>query len=295
MTQQLADARALVDRSVHDLDSARAHLQAIMDNLTAGVIVFDAHGRIETVNPGATRILRAPMAAYEGRPLSEVPGLADFAAAVERHFLAFFGDRDRHGLDHWQQPFELHASSAGAGQHATSLVARGAELPDGAQLLVFDDISEIVSAQRAQAWGEVARRLAHEIKNPLTPIQLSAERLEMKLSGKVPPAEQAILAKSVKTIVDQVDAMKRLVNEFRDYARLPAAVLAPVDLNAIPIAAIERVEVPRWHAPHRRHRSAPARPPRRRPAPGRRQPPQHQPGHPAPRALPRHHPHRRPD
>ena len=98
---------------------------------------------------------------------------------------------------------------------------------------MFDDISEIVSAQRAQAWGEVARRLAHEIKNPLTPIQLSAERLEMKLSGKVPPLEQAILTKSVKTIVDQVDAMKRLVNEFRDYARLPAAELKPLDLNAL--------------------------------------------------------------
>jgi nitrogen fixation/metabolism regulation signal transduction histidine kinase len=98
---------------------------------------------------------------------------------------------------------------------------------------VFDDISEIVSAQRAQAWGEVARRLAHEIKNPLTPIQLSAERLEMKLSGKVAPPEEAILVKSVKTIVDQVDAMKRLVNEFRDYARLPAADLKPVDLNAL--------------------------------------------------------------
>jgi nitrogen fixation/metabolism regulation signal transduction histidine kinase len=98
---------------------------------------------------------------------------------------------------------------------------------------VFDDISEMVSAQRAQAWGEVARRLAHEIKNPLTPIQLSAERLEMKLTGKVGETEQLLLTKSVKTIVDQVDAMKRLVNEFRDYARLPAAELKPVDLNAL--------------------------------------------------------------
>jgi len=112
-------------------------------------------------------------------------------------------------------------------------VARGAELPDGKYLLVFDDISEIISAQRAQAWGEVARRLAHEIKNPLTPIQLSAERLQMKLSGKVAAPEQVLLDRSVKTIVDQVDAMKRLVNEFRDYARLPAADLHPIDINAL--------------------------------------------------------------
>src|SRR5437763_2892200 len=106
-------------------------------------------------------------------------------------------------------------------------------MPGNARLLVFDDISEIVSAQRAQAWGEVARRLAHEIKNPLTPIQLSAERLEMKLAGKVAEPERAVVAKSVRTIVDQVDAMKRLVNEFRDYARLPAAELKPVDLNTL--------------------------------------------------------------
>src|SRR5437763_7129698 len=106
-------------------------------------------------------------------------------------------------------------------------------MPGNARLLVFDDISEIVSAQRAQAWGEVARRLAHEIKNPLTPIQLSAERLEMKLAGKVAEPERAVVAKSVRTIVDQVDAMKRLVNEFRDYARLPAAELKPLDLNSI--------------------------------------------------------------
>ena len=233
MTQQLADARTAVEQSMVKVDASRSKLQTILDNLTAGVIVLGEHGLIRSSNPGATRILRAPMAAYEGRPLSEVPGLAEFAAAVDRHFAAFLGDRDHHGLDHWQQPFELHASSSGAGQHATSLVARGAELPDGTKLLVFDDISEIVSAQRAQAWGEVARRLAHEIKNPLTPIQLSAERLEMKLSGKVPPPEQAILTKSVKTIVDQVDAMKRLVNEFRDYARLPAAELQSLDLNAL--------------------------------------------------------------
>jgi len=233
MTQQLADARAAVEQSMVAVDAARANLQTILDNLTAGVIVLDAHGVIRSSNPGATRILRAPMAAFEGRPLLDVPGLAEFAAAIQRHFDVFLGDRDHHGLDHWQHPFELHAPGGGMVANGTSLVARGAELPDATRLVVFDDISEIVSAQRAQAWGEVARRLAHEIKNPLTPIQLSAERLEMKLSGKLTGTEQAVLTKSVRTIVEQVDAMKRLVNEFRDYARLPAAELHPVDLNAL--------------------------------------------------------------
>jgi nitrogen fixation/metabolism regulation signal transduction histidine kinase len=234
MTQQLADARAAVERSIGDVDAARANLQTILDNLTAGVIVLDTQGVIHSANPGATRILRAPMAAYEGRPLSEVPGLAAFGAAVQEQFDAFAGDRGvLHGLDHWQQSFVLHAPPNGNAHDGTSLVVRGAELPDASRLLVIDDITEIVSAQRAQAWGEVARRVAHEIKNPLTPIQLSAERLQMKLSGKLPEAEQAVLAKSVRTIVEQVDAMKRLVNEFREYARLPAAELHPLDLNAL--------------------------------------------------------------
>ena len=237
MTQQLSDARQAVQSSMSDVSAARANLQTILDNLTAGVMVLDAEGTIVSSNPGATRILRAPLAAFEGRKLSEVEGMEQFAASVQAQFNLFLGERSAHGLDHWQQSFELGKSDEGlAGRtshNAITLVARGAELPGTSRLLVFDDISEIVSAQRAQAWGEVARRLAHEIKNPLTPIQLSAERLEMKLSGKVPPVEQAILTKSVKTIVDQVDAMKRLVNEFRDYARLPAAELKPLDLNAL--------------------------------------------------------------
>ncbi|MGE3349279.1 MAG: ATP-binding protein [Ramlibacter sp.] len=239
MTQQLADARAAVDKSMNQVSAARANLQTILDNLTAGVIVLDARGVIQTANPGATRILRLPLAAYEGAALASVPGLEAFAASVQKQFEEYMRERQEHGLDHWQQSFELGGEPTG-GQPANviTLVARGAEMPSSATgksawLLVFDDISEIVSAQRAQAWGEVARRLAHEIKNPLTPIQLSAERLEMKLTGKVAEPEQAMLTKSVKTIVDQVDAMKRLVNEFRDYARLPAAELKPVDLNAL--------------------------------------------------------------
>lgn len=237
MTQQLADARQAVQASMEQVNAARANLQTILDNLTAGVMVLDAQGVIQSSNPGATRILRVPLATYEGHRLADIEGLQTFGESVQAQFDTFLGARSEHGLDHWQQSFELGNGTAGMlgrqANNALMLVARGAELPGSARLLVFDDISEIVSAQRAQAWGEVARRLAHEIKNPLTPIQLSAERLEMKLSGKVAPPEQAILTKSVKTIVDQVDAMKRLVNDFRDYARLPAAELRPVDLNAL--------------------------------------------------------------
>ena len=233
MTQQLADARGAVQKSMDQVDAARANLQTILDNLTAGVMVLDLKGRIQTSNPGATRILRVPLAAYHGRSLSDIPGLEVFAQGVQAQFDAYFGENQLHDVEHWQQSFELNAAQPGAPDNALTLIARGAKMPGSECLLVFDDVSEMVSAQRAQAWGEVARRLAHEIKNPLTPIQLSAERLEMKLTGKVAEPEQILLTKSVKTIVDQVDAMKRLVNEFRDYARLPAAELKPVDLNAL--------------------------------------------------------------
>ncbi|MCZ8293534.1 MAG: ATP-binding protein [Hylemonella sp.] len=238
MTQQLADARGAVESSMEQVNAARENLQTILDNLTAGVMVLDSQGVIRSVNPGATRILRVPLAAWEGKRLADIEGLADFARNVQQQFDRFVEERAEHALDHWQQSFELGPPSgspaAGTSEGSTlTLVARGAELPGKDWLLVFDDISEIVSAQRSQAWGEVARRLAHEIKNPLTPIQLSAERLEKKLTGKVEPTEQAVLTKSVKTIVDQVDAMKRLVNEFRDYARLPAAELKPLELNAL--------------------------------------------------------------
>ena len=253
MTQQLSDAREAVGASMGQVDAARANLQTILDNLTAGVVVLDEQGVIKSSNPGATRILRLPLAAYEGRRLADIDGLQELAAQVQGHFDSFLGERSEDGLDHWQQSFELGGSAPGLPTHTADnsivLVARGAKLPGGHRLLVFDDISEIVSAQRAQAWGEVARRLAHEIKNPLTPIQLSAERLEMKLTGKVPAAEQAILTKSVKTIVDQVDAMKRLVNEFRDYARLPAAELKLLDLNALVTDVLQLYESETTHAP----------------------------------------------
>jgi len=253
MTKQLADARYAVQQSMEQVDAARANLQTILDNLTAGVIVLDAQGRGRSSNPGATRILKVPLADHAGRQLGDIDGLQDFGRAVEQQFAEFLTQRTEQGVDHWQRSFEL-GGEVGTALHAPfdrtlTLVARGAELPGDTRLLVFDDISDIVSAQRAQAWGEVARRLAHEIKNPLTPIQLSAERMEMKLASKLAGADQAVLTKSVKTIIDQVDAMKRLVNDFRDYARLPAAELKPVDLNALIVDVLhlyddERLAVP---------------------------------------------------
>ncbi len=229
MTAQVADARTQVQRGVQQLEAARTRLQTILDTLTAGVIVFDREGRIDTVNPGATRILQLPLSAWRGRRLSELPELAVLSQNVEQRFELLASSPEEGERDQWQESFELPRAN---GSQLTLLV-RGATLPGGASLMVFDDITEVVSAQRSAAWSEVARRLAHEIKNPLTPIQLSAERLQMKLEHKLQGTDQALLLRSVNTIVNQVQAMQRLVNEFRDYARLPAAQLKPLDLNAL--------------------------------------------------------------
>jgi nitrogen fixation/metabolism regulation signal transduction histidine kinase len=229
MTAQLADAREEVQRGVTQLEGARTRLQTILDNLTAGVVVFDREGRIDTVNPGATRILRLPLSVYRGRRLDEVPDLSEFSKRVWQRFELHATSPEAGERDHWQEAFELRPGE----RDTQMLLVRGATLPNEARLMVFDDITEVVSAQRSAAWSEVARRLAHEIKNPLTPIQLSAERLQHKLQSKLQGHDEALLVRSVATIVNQVQSMKQLVNEFRDYARLPAAQLAPLDLNAL--------------------------------------------------------------
>jgi nitrogen fixation/metabolism regulation signal transduction histidine kinase len=259
MTADLAQARAVAQSSMSALDAARTSLQTILDNLIAGVLVLDPQGLVRATNLGAERVLGCRGAELLARPLSAVPQLAPHAPDWLDRFSALDAATTEAALP-WQTTVEIGSlvSQGGAGgSGAQTLLVRGAPLPDGQRLLVFDDISDMVSAQRAKAWGEVARRLAHEIKNPLTPIQLSAERLAMKLDGKLAPTEAALLQRSVKTIVDQVDAMKRLVNEFRDYARLPNAELKPVDLldvlkdvlalyeqSAIPVALRVQGECP---------------------------------------------------
>jgi nitrogen fixation/metabolism regulation signal transduction histidine kinase len=236
MTGQLFEARSAVERNRAALQSAKAHLESVLANMSAGVIVMDADGIVVNSNDAVHRILQVDVASLAGRPLDAIEGLEVFAGAVTRAFSAQSAQSAAgrgKGRAHWQQQIEI-PRRPGTDDHDLTLLARGSRLTVGAGsgfIVVFDDISDVISAQRSVAWGEVARRLAHEIKNPLTPIQLSAERLQMKLIDRVDADGAALLNKATDTIVSQVSAMKRMVDDFRDYARTPPAVLSPLDLN----------------------------------------------------------------
>jgi len=223
MTRQLEEARRVVEANRVALETAKAHLENILANLSAGVLVFDRDLVLSISNHGAGAILGDALAEAAGRPLTQWPApLSGFAQPVHESILT-------HRATSWQRELELK----GTGK---TLLVRGSALSTtsgGGTVLVFDDITQLIQAQRATAWAEVARRLAHEIKNPLTPIQLSAERLEMKVAGALPPEAAETLRRATRTIINQVSALKAMVDDFRDYARLPTPMLAPLELNAL--------------------------------------------------------------
>jgi nitrogen fixation/metabolism regulation signal transduction histidine kinase len=241
MTRQLSDARATVEKNRIQLETAKAYLESVLANMSAGVMVLDGQFKLVTCNESVKRILQSDFNQFLGKPLAAIDGLDIFAQTVTTAFSqqsaqSATGEAGAGNL-HWQQQIEIprKIDDDGNESHIT-LLARGSRLPvesGTGYVVVFDDISDVISAQRSVAWGEVARRLAHEIKNPLTPIQLSAERLQMKLERKLAPQDATMLSKGTSTIVNQVSAMKRMVDDFREYARTPPAVLTPLDLNEL--------------------------------------------------------------
>jgi nitrogen fixation/metabolism regulation signal transduction histidine kinase len=241
MTRQLFDARTTVEKNRAELENAKAYLESVLANMSAGVMVLDGNFNLVSCNESVERILQHEFASRIRQPFATIQGLGPFADAITKAFSeqsaqSAGGGIGQDGL-HWQQQIEIPRGAGGSEvDHDITLLARGSRLPvrNGmGYVVVFDDISDVISAQRSIAWGEVARRLAHEIKNPLTPIQLSAERLQMRLEGKLEQRDAEILHKSTTTIVNQVDSMKRMVDDFRDYAKTPPAVLLPLDLNAL--------------------------------------------------------------
>lgn len=243
MTRQLFDARAAVEKNRAALENAKGYLESVLANMSAGVMVLDTQFTLVTCNQSVERILQHDFDPDIGKPLSAIAGLTLFADVVTKAFSEQSAQSAAGGSgksnQHWQKQIEIIrtiSTKETDTDNTVTLLTRGSRLPvesDTGYVVVFDDISDVISAQRSVAWGEVARRLAHEIKNPLTPIQLSAERLQMKLDGKLDALDTAMLNKSTATIVNQVSAMKRMVDDFRDYAKTPPAVLHPLNLNAL--------------------------------------------------------------
>ena len=225
MTRQLDDARRDTEMHRLEVEASRAYLESILSNLSAGVLVFDADFGLRKVNQGAQTILDESFADLIALDVEAWPREQAFGQAILEAF-------KKHGEKEWQSQIPLDHGDG----PPQMLLVRGSALPiatGGGYVVVFDDVTQLVAAQRSAAWGEVARRLAHEIKNPLTPIQLSAERLQLKFAEKLDGAEAEMLARSTQTIINQVQAMKRMVNEFSDYARLPPPELVPLDLNGL--------------------------------------------------------------
>ena len=230
MTRQLAGASEIVGRKQQELEHANAYLESILGNLTSGVIALDERLYVKTINKNAEDMLGIADHALKGMKLpdwgTQLPALAPF---IDDFMVQLASLRDKP----WERQVDYagHESAEGSTPRKTLLV-RGTKLPAALEsgfVLVFDDITGLIQAQRNAAWGEVARRLAHEIKNPLTPIQLSAERLQHKLASKLPAAEQEILQRATNTIVAQVGALKGMVDDFSMYSR--SSRMTPTELS----------------------------------------------------------------
>lgn len=228
MTKQLGEATQAAERNRTRVEAARGYLETILAHLSSGVLALNDKGELRTYNLAASDILGVVLGHFSGRPFEKVsqefPALKELTSAILQN-------SNSSNATEWQAQMEIMTT-----QGQRTLLLRGTRLPysaDSGYLVVFDDITTMVQAQRDAAWGEVARRLAHEIKNPLTPIQLSAERLEHKLSTKLDKADSEMLKRATGTIVAQVDAMKTMVNEFSEYARAPVLNLIQLDFNKL--------------------------------------------------------------
>jgi PAS domain S-box-containing protein len=227
MTRRLSEARRLASASQATIENERAYLAIILGRLSTGVISLETDWRVRTANQAAGSILGFDLDSGIGRPLLEIAResslLEQFVDVARRHIMA--GDSE------WREQVVLKAEG-GRRMLVCACSGIGAESGELAgYVMVFDDITALMQAQRDAAWGEVARRLAHEIKNPLTPIQLSAERMRRRLLDRIGEKDAQVVERATRTIVQQVEAMKEMVNAFSEYARAPDMDLVQTDLN----------------------------------------------------------------
>ncbi len=233
MTRKLAQARDEASRSQQAQEEQRAYLSAVLTRLSSGVITVGDDGMLRTANEAAAQILGSDLRFAIGQPLTALseahPSLEPLVSTLAAH---------DHEPD-WRDEVILFGSRG-----RQLLRCQGAMLPgvgeiEGDRVVVLDDVTALIQAQRDAAWGEVARRLAHEIKNPLTPIQLSAERLRRKFLAILLPEQADILDRATHTIVQQVETMKEMVKAFSEYANTPKLNPRPLDLNGLLHEALE--------------------------------------------------------
>jgi nitrogen fixation/metabolism regulation signal transduction histidine kinase len=233
MTVRLGRAREMAQQSQQDVERERAKLGTILASLSTGVIALEPDGTIRVANRAAEQILGTALPA--GRSLASAPDdpvtLQQFSHAVGEHLEG--------GQFDWREQVVLPADRGSRVLICACAQLPGEEVGDFGSVLVFDEVTGLLEAQRDAAWGEVARRLAHEIKNPLTPIRLSAERLRRRYLERMPEKDAAVLDRATHTIIQQVEAMRSMVNAFRDYARTPELSMAVIDLNHLVREVVE--------------------------------------------------------
>ena len=228
MTRQLFEAKQASEQQQRVVESAKVHLESVLTHLSSGVLALDHELRLRSVNTSAAQILAAPLQEMQRMSLSQIAEKYSLLRSFCHTVMDAFGETES---GEWQRQIERLSRNG-----TQILLMRGTRLPQGGEagyVVVFDDISHLLQAERQAAWGEVARRLAHEIKNPLTPIQLSAERLQHKLSDKLDEGDAQLLRRATQTIVSQVAAMKNMVSDFANYARGPALKLSRLEVHKL--------------------------------------------------------------
>ena len=242
MTKRLRRARAEATHSQQAVERERTRLAIILARLSTGVLAIDRSLTVRTANEAAGAILGVDLSAATGRALPELAAgherLGQFVAALAVRFAA--------GREEWREQLDLDGVSGRRTLMCACTSLPGEDAGVGF-VIVFDDITALLQAQRDAAWGEVARRLAHEIKNPLTPIQLSAERMARRLSAGMSEQNAEILERGTRTIVQQVETMQQMVNAFSEYARAPEMHITRFSLNQLvaEVADLYRSQDPR--------------------------------------------------
>jgi len=232
MTTRLSQARAETERSQKAVERERTQLAIILARLSTGVITIDRNLVLQIANEAAGSILGVDLGKSAGHFLSQISGSDDllhqFAQDISQRFSA--------GREEWREQIEIRGDAASASPRI--LVCACVALPQVNKekkhyVIVFDDVTNLLHAQRDAAWGEVARRLAHEIKNPLTPIQLSAERIRRRLLPNLSASDTDLVERSTQTIISQVESLKKMVDDFTEYARGSLIEVSPFNLNAL--------------------------------------------------------------